>query len=83
MYSAVYICAYIYIQYILFIIYLSIYLSIYPMLLSKVVSDHFSMAQCFSTVFVFLRGCPRKVLVTQKPDEGPQRACLLVGMAQR
>lgn len=29
------------------------------------------MAKCFPEVFIFLRACPRKGLVTQEPDEGP------------
>lgn len=37
----------------------------------------------FLHVFIFLRVYPRKSLVTQRPDEGPQITCLLMGMAQR
>lgn len=79
----------VYIQYILPIsIHLSIYLSIhlssiYLTLISKVVSNHVSVAQCSSMLFTFLTAYPRKDLVTRQPDEGPQIARLLVGTAQR
>jgi len=62
---------------------LAIYLPTYLTAFSNVVSNNLSMAQCFSLVFIFLRTGPRKDLVTQQPDEGPQITCLLVGVAQR
>lgn len=71
--------------------YLCIYLSIYHL------SIHSSILHCSLKLsliicqwsngspwfLTLLRAYPRKGLVTQRPDEGPQITCLSVGTAQR